>query len=93
MSIYSDRFKFLTYFKITVHLFQSHSADLINSYHFWIKDCKYYSWGVSHKRETAKLKICCGDVNSVRLKLLLVANNTYYLVLSIKFQILLILLV
>jgi len=84
MSINSDRFKFASYFKITVHLFQSRSADLINPYHFWIKDCKYYSWGVSHKRETAKLKICCGDVNSVWLKLLLVANNTYYFNINIK---------
>jgi len=84
MSIYSDRFKFPTYFKITVHLLQSHCADLINPYHFWIKDCKYNSWGVSHKRETAKLKICCGDVNSVWLKLLLVAN-TYYFHLIIKY--------
>lgn len=79
MSIYSDKFKFPTYFKITVHLFQSRSADLISQYYFWIKDCKYYHWGVLHKREAAKLKICCGDVDSVWLKLLLVANNTYFL--------------
>lgn len=91
MSMYSDRFYVSRiYYKLIVHLFQSgfsRSADLINPYHFWIKDCKYYSWGVSHKRETAKLKICCGVVNSVWLKLLLVANNTYYFFINIKFPV------
>ncbi|KAE9523947.1 hypothetical protein AGLY_015594 [Aphis glycines] len=55
--------KWLLHLMVTTSLKQEEPVlNLMKNIHI---SCKHYSWGFSHKRKTAKLKICCGVYHTI----------------------------